>query len=105
MICHLYDSLLLDIMGAPLGLVKKENLPAIRECPERTIGSKQKSFHGIYKWYIDPEKCLDFWARNNGSCDNRIRVCSFNKLPGRLHDLVRYLVRNAPWLDPLLAVK
>jgi epoxyqueuosine reductase len=57
---------------------------------------------GIYKWYIDPEKCLDFWARNNGSCENCVRVCAFNKLPGRLHDGVRVLIKNAPSLDPLL---
>jgi hypothetical protein len=58
---------------------------------------------GIYKWHTDTEKCLDFWARNNGRCENCARVCAFNKLPGKLHDGVRFLVSNAPWFDPLVA--
>jgi len=80
------------------------------ECPGGCISSGEpttegptiSNSNGIYKWYINPEKCLDFWARNNGSCENCVRACSFNKLPGRLHDGVRYLVRTAPWLNPLL---
>ena len=80
------------------------------ECPASCISSGEPTTEGptisnsggIYKWYINPEKCLDFWARNNGSCGNCVRVCSFNKLPGRLHDGVRYLIKSAPWLDPLL---
>jgi hypothetical protein len=80
------------------------------ECPGECIsfdepsteGSTISNSAGIYKWYINPEKCLDFWARNNGSCVNCIRACSFNKPPGKLHDGARYLVRKAPWLNPLL---
>jgi reductive dehalogenase len=67
-----------------------------------TEGPTISNSNGIYKWYINPEKCLDFWARNNGSCVNCVRVCSFNKLPGALHNAVRFLVKNQPWLDPVL---
>lgn len=81
-----------------------------KECPgggisfeePTTEGPTISNNNGIYKWYINPEKCLDFWARNNGACGNCVRVCPFNKPLGKLHDGVRYLVRNAPWLDPLL---
>jgi epoxyqueuosine reductase QueG len=46
---------------------------------------------------------LRFWVQNNGfTCGNCIRVCPFNKTKGILHDSARSLVRNAPWLDPLL---
>ena len=31
-----------------------------------TEGPTISNSNGIYKWYINPEKCLDFWARNNG---------------------------------------
>ncbi len=80
-----------------------------KECPGRAIpfgeptteGPTLSNNHGIYKWYINPEKCLDFWGKNNGSCTNCIRVCPYNKLPGNVHDTVRYLVKNAPWLNPL----
>jgi ferredoxin len=57
---------------------------------------------GTYKWYIDPEKCLDFWAKNNGSCENCVRVCSFNRLSGKLHNAIRFFVKSTPWLNPLL---
>jgi len=80
------------------------------ECPSGAVspgeptteGLTISNSNGIYKWYIDPEKCLDFWARNNGSCENCVRVCSFNKLPGELHDAVRFSVKYTPWLNPLL---
>jgi len=67
-----------------------------------TEGPTISNNSGIYKWYINPEKRLDFWARNNGSCGNCVRVCTFNKPPGKLHDVVRFLVNNASLLDPLL---
>jgi epoxyqueuosine reductase len=80
------------------------------ECPSGAISPGEPTTEGLtisnnsgtYKWYIDPEKCLDFWARNNGSCENCVRACSFNKLPGKLHDAVRFSVKNTPWLNPLL---
>ncbi len=79
------------------------------ECPSRAIsfgeptteGPTLSNNHGIYKWYINPEKCLDFWGKNNGSCTNCIRVCPYNKLPGKAHNAVRYFVKNTPWLNPL----
>jgi epoxyqueuosine reductase len=67
-----------------------------------TDGPTISNNSGIYKWYINPEKCLDFWARNNGSCENCVRVCSFNKPPGRLHDVARFMVRNVAPLNPFL---
>ena len=75
---------------------------AVSPAEPTTEGLTISNNGGIYKWYIDPEKCLDFWAKNNGSCENCVRVCSFNKLPGKLHDAVRFSVKNAPWLNPLL---
>ena len=54
------------------------------------------------KWPIDAEKCFQFWARNEGSCMNCIRVCPFNKSAGRFHELVKRLVKNASWLDTFL---
>ena len=57
---------------------------------------------GELKWPIDAEKCFQFWARNEGSCMNCIRVCPFNKSAGRFHELVKRLVKNASWLDTFL---
>ena len=57
---------------------------------------------GELKWPIDAEKCFAFWACNEGSCMNCIRVCPFNKPAGWLHHVVRWLVKHTPWLDSLL---
>jgi len=64
---------------------------------------------GLYKWYINPEKCFQFWVRNKGDCANCIRVCVFNKPDTRFHSLVRWHVKNLPrfdsfylWTDDLL---
>ncbi len=80
-------------------------------CPGRAIsfseptdsGSTISNNNGIYKWYIDPEKCFGFWMQNmGGSCTNCVRVCPFNKPQGWLHNTTRFFVSNTPWLDPLL---
>jgi reductive dehalogenase len=54
---------------------------------------------GIYKWYINPEKCFQFWVRNKGDCANCIRVCVFNKPDTRFHRFVRWHVKNLPQFD------
>lgn len=57
---------------------------------------------GELKWPINAERCFSFWASNNGSCMNCIRVCPFNKPAGWFHQGIRWLVRKAPWLDTFL---
>lgn len=81
------------------------------DCPGRAIsfgeptneGSTVSNNSGAYKWYIDPEKCFQFWVQNDaGGCNNCIRVCPFNKPTGWLHEVSRFIVRDASWIDPLL---
>ena len=82
-----------------------ENCPgqAISFGEPTTEGPSVSNNNGIYKWYINPERCFEFWCRNEGGvCGNCVRVCPFNKPSGWLHDGARFLARNAPWLDPLL---
>jgi len=57
---------------------------------------------GELKWPIDAEKCFGFWAHNEGSCSSCIRVCPFNKPVGWFHEAVKWLVKDAPWLDTFL---
>ena len=85
-------------------------------CPGQAISYSEPAFqgpsisnnHGLYKWYINPEKCFKFWVQNNGECANCIRVCVFNKPDNRFHDFVRWHVKNLPqlnrfyiWMDEL----
>ncbi len=87
------------------------------KCPSRAIphgemttrGPSPSNQHGVRKWYVNPEHCFRFWARNRMDCANCIRVCVFNKPAGMLHDLVRALIRRTVlfnrlflWGDDLL---
>jgi epoxyqueuosine reductase len=56
---------------------------------------------GLWRWPLNAEKCFSFLSRNGSDCGVCIRVCPFNKLPGMLHDWVRWGVKNTRWLDSL----
>jgi ferredoxin len=66
-----------------------------------TEGPTISNNHGIYKWYINPERCFRFWVRNKGDCANCIRVCVFNKPDTWFHRFVRWHVKNLPQFDSL----
>jgi epoxyqueuosine reductase len=66
-----------------------------------TEGLTLSNNHGIYKWYINPENCFQFWVRNKGDCANCIRVCVFNKPNTWFHSLVRWHVRNLSQFDSI----
>lgn len=34
---------------------------------------------GVEKWYMNPEKCFQFWGENGGDCGNCIAACPYNK--------------------------
>ncbi len=79
-------------------------------CPSQAISFGEPTFegpsisnnHGLYKWYINPEKCFMFWRHKyRFCCSNCKRFCPFNKPPGWLHDMVRFFVRDIPQLNPL----
>lgn len=49
---------------------------------------------GALKWYIDPEKCIQFWRDNGSDCANCITACPYNKVdtwPHRLSNSVAAL--------------
>lgn len=86
-------------------------------CPSQAIshgnpttrGSTISNFSGVEKWYINPEKCFRFWAKNRMDCNNCVISCPFNKPRGILHNAVRRIIRKFPsfnrviiWMDNLL---
>jgi reductive dehalogenase len=78
-----------------------------KSCPGQAIsfdepsseGETLSNNHGIYKWYINPEKCFKFWVKNRADCANCIRVCVFNKPDTHFHRFVRWHVKNLPRFD------
>ena len=92
-------------------------------CPAKAISFGEPTFegpsisnnHGLYKWYINPERCFRFWKQDHGGskfgrygqsgcCSNCKMVCSFNKPPGWLHDMARFFVRDVPQLNSLFVL-
>jgi len=71
-----------------------------KNCPSQAIpygdmtteGPSLSNQHGILKWYLNPEKCFQFWAKNRMDCANCIRICPFNKPEGIFHEIVRTVI-------------
>lgn len=79
-------------------------------CPSQSIhhgdmttdGCNISNHSGTLKWYSNYEKCYEFWSKIRNDCADCIRVCAFNKPPGRLHDVTRWFIKNTPWMDRLI---
>jgi len=64
-------------------------------CPSQAISFDEPTLEGptisnnpgALKWYIDPEKCLEFWVENGSDCANCITACPYNKLDLWHHQL------------------
>lgn len=56
----------------------------------------------VLKWPIKTMKCINWWGKNRNSCANCIRVCSFNKPKGILHDVTRKIICNTALFDHFL---
>jgi reductive dehalogenase len=76
---------------------------AIPHGDRTTNGPNQSNHSGVRKWYVNAEKCYGYWGLRRVSCTQCLRICPFNKPPGRLHDLTRLLIRKAPFFNRWLA--
>ena len=80
------------------------------KCPSKSIslgdpaieGPSISNYSGVLKWYINPEKCFLYWVKNWMDCNNCVSVCPFNKPSGKLHDLVRFSIKNFPTFNNLM---
>ncbi|RLI08854.1 reductive dehalogenase [Candidatus Bathyarchaeota archaeon] len=55
---------------------------AISEEPEPSWEPACRSNNpGALKWYVDSEKCYEFWCDNGGDCSTCIAVCPYNPGP------------------------
>lgn len=66
---------------------------AIPDGDKTTEGHNVSNQSGPLKWYSDLEKCYAFWSKIRMSCATCIRVCPFNKPPGKIHDITRSMIR------------
>jgi len=59
-------------------------------CPARAIpttteptwtGPSRSNNPGVYKWYVDVDRCLEFWQANGSDCLVCVKDCPFNQPP------------------------
>ena len=55
------------------GAIPKDKEPSF-------IGVNISNNPGVRKYYIDAEKCFEFWIENSSDCGNCIAVCPFSKI-------------------------
>ena len=72
------------------------------ECPSRSISTGDKVMRNGYEnWEFNNETCRKYRFDNpkGFSCGKCIKVCPWNKAEGWTHDLVRWMVEHAPFMN------
>jgi len=80
-----------------------------KECPSGSIPEGPRTYEGfseannpgVLKWYCNADTCLDYWREVGSGCSICFRVCSLTKEKGITHDVVKWFIRNVPWLNRL----
>jgi len=67
--------------------------------PQTYEGYSEANNPGVLKWYCNADTCLEYWREVGTGCSICFRVCNFTKPPGVSHDIVKWFIRNAPWLN------
>lgn len=57
---------------------------------------------GVNKWYVNVDKCYNFWNYNSSDCSNCVTSCPFTKPDAWAHNLARSVVKRTGALDRLL---
>jgi reductive dehalogenase len=111
-ICKIFTDLPLSQSSmAPEGIIEYCEVcdKCAKHCPSKAIPSGSRGWEGVcesnntgvFKWYCNAERCLEYWTEVANGCNNCFRVCSFTKPPGLLHTAVKWFIRNVPWLNRL----
>lgn len=81
-----------------------ENCPvkaiSFEDQPDGKTFSKSNN-PGILKWYVDVDKCYNFWTSNSSDCSNCITKCPFTKPDKWVHNVARAVVRKTGVFDRL----
>jgi reductive dehalogenase len=76
-------------------------------CPSQSIpygprtyeGYSEANNDGALKWYCNADTCLEYWREIGSGCSICFRVCNFTKEKGPSHDIVKWFIKNAPFLN------
>ncbi|MFQ6107723.1 MAG: reductive dehalogenase [Thermoplasmata archaeon] len=81
------------------------------KCPAKAISFDEepsgKTFSisnnpGIEKWYVNVDRCYEFWCNNGTDCSNCITHCPFTKPDKWSHRLARGFIRRTGLINRLL---
>ena len=78
-----------------------------KECPSGSIPEGPRTYEGfseannpgVLKWYCNADTCLDYWREVGSGCSVCFRVCNFTKEKGITHGIIKWFIRNVPWLN------
>jgi ferredoxin len=69
-----------------------------RNCPSHALSmSGKEEIRGISKWPTNVERCYSFWRALGTDCGICMAVCPFSHRNNAFHNLIRWMVRAAPW--------
>jgi ferredoxin len=73
------------------------------ECPAQAISYDDRKivYNGYERYSFSAERCTRFRVTNpNGSmCGRCMKVCPWNKPKGWMHDMVRWMIQNTPFMN------
>jgi reductive dehalogenase len=74
-------------------------------CPSKALPTGDTVMYNGYEvWRFDTEHCVKYRLTNPSvvMCGRCIKVCPWNKPQGWTHDVVRWLIKHAPFLDSFI---
>jgi reductive dehalogenase len=67
-------------------------------CPSHALSLGEKEeVRGVWKWTTNVERCYTYWRAVGTDCGICMAVCPFSHRDNAFHNLVRGIVRVAPW--------
>lgn len=77
------------------------NAISFEDQPDGRAFSKSNN-PGIRKWYVNVDKCYNFWNFNSSDCSNCVTHCPFTKPDTWTHNASRRVIRRTGVFDRLL---
>ena len=82
-------------------------MKCVKSCPVGALTNGPKQLiRGALRWPHNRQRCSELgWAHGGDvsyGCQQCLIVCPYNKPPGQIHNVVRWLIKNAPWMDSML---
>jgi reductive dehalogenase len=69
-------------------------------CPSRALaGGDKQRVRGVDKWPTLAERCYAYWRTAGSDCGICMEICPFSHPDTPLHNLVRWFVRRASWVN------